>query len=230
MSPCAKCGQLHITRHGGPACTGHISTGPRAGQPCTNSPIHGAQTCRYHGGAAPQVRAAAAARLAEQAADQALRRGLADAYGANVPDVDPADAMLRAVSWKHAEVLALRVKVAELDDDQRVWGVTKDTPGDQGGLTSEAKPHIWWQMLRTAEAQLVQFAKDARAAGCDERRVKLAEDQGEIVVGLLRRILDGLFQRLVEAGVPEGLLREAWDAAVSDVVPRELRAAAIGGV
>lgn len=249
--PCARCGQPHVTRHGTLACSGHLSHRDDDGnlQPCSNPPITGADKCRYHGAGAPQVRAAAERRLDEADRERALQRGLSAAYGDQVPDVDPAEAMLRAVSWKYAECLALRTKVAELDDDQRVWGATRvevegstalridfDSDGVSGiGSAPSTKrietagPNIWWQMLRTAETQLVQFAKDARAAGCDERRVKLAEDQGEIVVGLIRRILDGLFLRLVESGVPEGVLREAWDAAVSDVVPRELRAAAIGG-
>ncbi len=225
---CPKCGHPHVERRGGRACTGHKSQRDQDDQlvPCANAPLAGQEVCRYHGGAAAQNRAKGAERVAEQAAEQALQRGLAAAYGENVPDIDPAEAMLRAVSWKYAEVLALRAKVAELDDRQRVWGTTKDTPF---GSTEEAKPNIWWTMLRTAEDQLVKFAAAARAAGCDERRVHLAEQQAAIVVGTIQRILDGLYTALIAAGVPAETLQQAWAAAVAEVVPRELRAAALEG-
>lgn len=42
----------------------------RNGSPCGNSPMHGTNVCRLHGGSAPQVRAKAAQRIAE-AADKA---------------------------------------------------------------------------------------------------------------------------------------------------------------
>ena len=230
-APCARCGQPHLTRYGTPACAGHKKLEDGTERPCGNPPRKGATVCNHHGGKAPQVRAAANRRAAAQAAEAALHRGLAAAYGDQVPDIDPAEAMLRAVSWKYAEVLALRGKVAELDDADRVWGRTREKSGGEDyGTTEEAKPNIWWQMLRTAETQLVQFAKDARAAGCDERRVQLATQQGQIVAALLQRILDGLYAALLTAGITADVLAAAlWQAAIADVVPRELHAAALEG-
>ena len=45
----------------GRKCTGHSS---QTGKPCGNAPIRGGTVCRKHGGAAPQVKAKAALRLA----------------------------------------------------------------------------------------------------------------------------------------------------------------------
>lgn len=212
MTPtCTTCGQPH------PGCTAHTKNGPNAGHPC-KKPCRPGEVCTSHGGRARQVRTAAARRAEAAQADVALRRGLAAAYGDQVPDVDPGEAMLRAVSWKYAEVTALRVKVAELDDTERVWGTTRvKEGGDDRGTTQEAKPHIWWTMLRSAEEQLVKFAAAARAAGCDERRVRLAEAQGDLVAGVIRRILDDL------------ALTPAQIELVPVVVPQHLRAIALEG-
>lgn len=51
--------------HGVTLCTARR----RNGQPCGNRPINGAAVCRMHGGAAPQVRAAAQTRLLMRADD-----------------------------------------------------------------------------------------------------------------------------------------------------------------
>lgn len=195
-------------------CTAHKTDGT----PCRAWAIKGANVCRVHGGSLKRVKAAAARRLEEEKQARALRRGLAQAYGEDVPTVDPGEAMLQAVSWKHAEVVALRLKVSELEDRERIWGVTREKRGGEDyGTTEEAKPHAWWVMLRSAEEQLVKFAAAARAAGCDERRVALAEQQGDMIAAVLRVALDGIATRLDLAGTP------SWVDAVAVEVPAALR-------
>lgn len=220
---CERCGQPHER------CAGHN----RAGNPCGLWPKAGQRVCGRHGGDSPQALAAADRRLEEEAKQVALREGLAAAYGDDVPDVDAADAMLQAVSWKYAEVLALRAKVAELEDEDRVWGVTKTKDGgDDAGTTKEAKPNIWWVMLHKAEEQLVFFAKSARAAGCDERRVQLAEQEGQLLAGVIGRILSRIFDALVvrlgEHEAARVLVESVWSELVVEIVPSELRALAAG--
>ncbi len=232
---CARCGHVHETRYHTLACDGHKSRRDPDGnlQPCSRAPMAGQAKCATHGGKAPQTRAAAGRRLEEQAAEAALHRGLAAAYGTQVPDIDPAEAMLQAVAWKHAEVIALRMKVAELaraDEEALVWGITREKHGGQDfGTTQEARPNVWLVMLTEAQRDDVKFAAAARAAGCDERRVQLAEQQGDLVVGVINHILDGLYAHLIAAGIAADILLAAWRAAIADVVPRELRAAALGG-
>lgn len=206
---CPRCHQTHER------CAGHNTEGG----PCGRWPTKGMQVCKKHGGGSPQAIAARDRREAEAQAVVELRAGLAMAYGDEVPDIDPAEAMLQAVSWKYAECLALRWKVAELPDDERVWGVTREkTGGDDHGTTNEAKPNIWWQMLRSAEEQLVKFAAAARAAKCDERRISVAEDAGRQLASVIRLILGDLN------------LSEKQQAQVSVVVPYRLRALGSGGV
>lgn len=192
-----------------PRCTARNSRGER----CRRRPINGGTVCATHGGRAPQVVAAAARRLEAAAASELVARSLAEAFGDSVPEVDPAEAMLSAVSWKYSEVVFLRQKVAGLKEKEMVWGKTRvKTGGDDYGTTKEARANIWWQMLRTAEEQLVRFAAAARSAGCDERRVRLAEQQGLMLASVVRRILDRL------------QLTEEQQGLVPVVVPEELRA------
>ena len=205
------------------------ATAKGSGNRCKRAAAPGASVCVKHGAGAPQVKAAAERRLEEQRAETVLREGLAAAYGDQVPAIDPAEAMLAAVSWKYAEVVALRVKVAELEDDDRVWGLTREkTGGEDYGTTHEARPSIWWQMLRTAEEQLVKFAAAARSAGCDERRVQVAEDLGRQIAGVLQAFAASMLAAMLER-LNEGpdVFREAWAAAVAVNAPAALRG--VGG-
>lgn len=228
QSSCKTCGQDH-----GTGCSGHSKTTKK---PCGGIPMRGQSVCRMHGGSSKNARAAGAARVAAAKADVQLRRGLAAAYGEHVPNIDPAEAMLQAVSWKYAEVLALRSKVAELDDDGMVWGVTREkTGGDDQGTTQEARPNVWWVMLRSAEEQLVKFTAAARAAGCDERRLRLAESQGDLTAQVLRAVLVAMLDVVVTLVRSVGdvsfepTLTAAWNTAVAEIVPRELRALITAG-
>ncbi len=84
-------------------CVGHKKTGQR----CKNLAISGATVCRRHGGAAPQVRAAARARL-ENAADLMARKLLGMALSADSDSVKLAairDALDRAGLKPPAEVV-----------------------------------------------------------------------------------------------------------------------------
>jgi hypothetical protein len=67
--PC-RCGKPHLTKTGEPSCVGHSK---RHGGACVQPRIPGAAVCYWHGGAAPQVKAAAAKRL-EELRPLAIRR------------------------------------------------------------------------------------------------------------------------------------------------------------
>jgi len=200
----------------------------RAGGTCVNLPMTGGKRCRVHGGSSPQAKAKARTRIAEGKARAVMvRLGLPEPV-----EISAAEAMIWMVSAKYAEVLWLRAMVGSIDPGDLVWGVSRErtdagTAVNVAGApvpqekTFEARPNIWWQMLRTGEDQLVRYAAAARAAGCDEARVRLAESQGDAIVGALRRI----FVRLA--------LSEAQQVLVGTVVPEELRAlvtARAGGV
>lgn len=220
---CEKCGQPHAR------CKAHN----RQGNPCGKHPMAGQRVCGNHGGKNPQAIAKAERELDAAAALELLGKTLAEAYGDDVPHVDPADAMLQAVSWKHAECVALRAVVASLEIGARTYGrVRHKTGGEDYGTTYEARPNIWSAMLRASEDQLVKFAAAARAAGCDEARVRLAEDQGRLVAVTIQGFATDLLvwvESVLTVEHPEALqlLASAWSGKVREFALARLRAIAV---
>lgn len=191
-------------------CTAHRSNG----EPCNNWAIKGAEVCRNHGGSAPRVKAAAARRTAEAKAAEKMRL-----FAAPV-EIDPAQALLELVQWTAGEVRYWRAEVhriSEDDPDNLTWGKTREkSGGDDFGTTEEAGPPVAYRMLESAQDRLAKYAAAALRAGVEERRVRLAEDQGAAVAGVIRRILERL--DLLE-----------WQAEmVPSIVPEELRALSAG--
>ena len=87
------------------------ATAKGTGQRCQAWAMAGSEVCRVHGGRAPQVKAAAARRLAEQAAQQAVRT-----LGLPV-DISPTEALLEEVRWTAGHVAWLRSRVQELAEE-----------------------------------------------------------------------------------------------------------------
>lgn len=172
---------------GKPKCTGRRTNG----EPCTKWPMKGQKVCRNHGGASPQARAAAEARIQVAEAAKAVKT-----FG--LPrEVDPRDALLEevhrtagAVAWLHEQVQALRT-------EDVVWGVTEEVTKDAGEFpgvdtTRAAKVNVWVELWRLERAHLVKVCKEAIGAGLEERRVKLAEQQGAMLAGVIKAILGDL--------------------------------------
>jgi len=204
------------------------ATAKGTGQRCQAWAMAGAEVCRVHGGRAPQVKAAAARRLAEQAAQQAVRT-----LGLPV-DISPTEALLEEVRWTAGHVAWLRSRVQELaeepthrhvsfdgeDEDlletpgQRgalTWGTTRvKSGGDDAGTTQEAKPSVWYELYGRERAHLIRVCSEAIRAGVEERRVRLAEQQGDLLALAIRQILDafGLSGDPRVATIVPGVLRE----------------------
>jgi hypothetical protein len=132
-------------------------------------------------------------------------------------DVDPAKALLDEIAVTYGHVQWLRGKVQELGADELVWGRTQTDQGigPQGPVdttTEKSAPNVWYQLYMTEREHLVKVSAAALRAGIEERRIKIAEDQGTLVASVLQRILAAL-----------NLSPEQW-AEVPTIVPRELRA------
>ncbi len=190
--------------------------------------MHGQRVCKVHGGMAGQNRRAAARRRAEAVAEKAV-----STLGLQV-DVSPTEALLEEVRWTAGHVQWLRARVQELGVESTdldgsgtrhglVWGtqkvVDKQSGESPGTDTTEASgPSVWYELYARERQHLVTVCTAALKAGVEERRVRLAESQGEAVAGAIRAILAEL-----------GLNREQ-QARVSEVVPRQLRLLAGGAV
>lgn len=213
-APCARCGHPHLTRHGHQACAGHLKNGPRTGLGCTNPPLTGLTVCRTHGGGTKRALDKSGRAKAAQAAAKELAR-----LGQTI-EIGPAEALLDLVHWTAGEVVFWRQRVqaiADGDEAALTWGKTsevKKTSGQWPGTdtTSAAHPNVAYAMLTNASDRLANYAAAALKAGVEERRVRLAEQTGDLVATVIRRILDAL------------ALTPAQLELVPQVVPRELRA------
>lgn len=198
-------------------CTAHYvptNKDGKGGQRCTNWAMQGQKVCGFHGGQAPRAKAAAKRRMAEEKA-----RRLVDTYGVKVRTT-ATEALLDEVQWTAGHVAWLRERVQEIEsgaldggENPLVWGKTRrKTGGEDWGETEEAAPNIFLKLYQQERAHLVRVCSEAIKAGIEERRVRLAEQQGALVAHAIRAILNDL-----------GLTPEQ-QAKVPDIVPRHLRA------
>ncbi|MFI1165644.1 hypothetical protein ACH4UM_19015 [Streptomyces sp. NPDC020801] len=186
---------------------------------CGAVAMAGQNVCRYHGGAARQSLKAAEQRVTEEKA-----RALVETYGRKI-ETTATEALLEEVQWTAGHVAWLRERVQEIESDAvvagtdrehpLVWGVTREKSGGEDyGTTEEAVPNVWLRLYQQERAHLVKVCSEAIKAGIEERRIKLAEQQGALVAQAIRAILNDL-----------GLTAEQ-QARVPEVVPRHLRALA----
>lgn len=184
------------------------------GQQCGGYAMRGQDVCQMHGGRAKQNLEAGARRVAEDKA-----RTLVETYGRRI-ETTATEALLDEVQWTAGHVAWLRERVQEIEagaepgsENALVWGKTKEKSGGQDwGQTEEAAPNIWLKLYQQERTHLVKVCSEAIRAGIEERRIKLAEHQGELVAQAIRAILDDLN------------LTAEQQQRVPDVVPRHLRA------
>jgi hypothetical protein len=205
----------------------------KTGGQCPRWAMKGQNICHMHGGKARQNLAKAEERLTEEKA-----AALVATYGRKI-ETTATEALLDEVQWTAGHVAWLRARVQEIETDAGadadpdqdeaeeepgaaasrpsplVWGITRrKTGGDDRGVTEEASPNIWLKLYQAERAHLVKVCAEAIKAGIEERRIKLAEQQGQLVAQAIRAILIDLD------------LTTEQQARVPEVVPRHLRALA----
>lgn len=103
-------------------------------------------------------------------------------------EIDPQQALIEELERSAGWVAFLNEQVQALSgvsDMRQLKGGGKD------GIPEEV-PHIWIQMLNHERAHLVNVAKTCIAVGIEERRVRLAEEQGALMANVVRGILADL--------------------------------------
>jgi hypothetical protein len=115
----------------------------------------------------------------------------------------------------------LRERVSDLTPDALTWGIREtvdkqatEFPGTD--TTEAAAVNVWLELYHRERKHLVDVCKAAISVGIEERYVRLAEAQGQVVAEVIRRILARL------------ILSDEQSALVPFVVPEELRRAAAG--
>lgn len=167
----------------------------------------GTGRCKLHGGSTPShVISAQGAEARRAVATFGLPR-----------EVDPHTALLEELHRTAGVVTWLGAVVADLDKDDVVWGKTRSkVGGDDAGVTHEAGVNVWVKLWNEQRRHLVDVAKACVSAGIEERRIQLAESQGQQLAAVVRAVLERLD------------LDDRQRQLVTVVVPEEFRRIAIG--
>lgn len=136
---------------------------------------------------------------------------LARTFGTPVEDADPGVVILERIGTLAGHVRWLQARVEDLTPDELVWNRTRVKVGGQdAGMTEEAAPHVWLELYDRWNGALTKLCLDAVRIGLQERQVRVAEQQGALICGML----DGL---LLELG------HNPNDPATAAVVVRHLQ-------
>lgn len=204
----------------------------RSGAQCRSYAIVGAVVCRMHGGAAPQVRRAAAERerAARQQSEIAAAVSLSvDAWRGRHPIESVEDARATA----SAMVEEVRSRLAESDFD-----VPDPPEGGGGERSAPLRQSITMELLRQWTDLAGKLGKASLDAGTEERKVRIDEAQGAALVASFRRFEAAMLAVVVEAveGAAGGdaasvlaAVRSAWSSALPSVVRAAIDVDAIDG-
>lgn len=192
----------------------------RQGKPCGRWAVPGADVCRFHGGAAPQVLAAAQRRLQKAEAEKLLGDYLAEAAD-EIRGMDPAQHLLDSITRSaamvrtiahfvdrlqpvydplalHGQRMKLEGEIAAEQAEAIANGALPDRPPVLSGAlwgpdhNMDAKPHVLVSLLGEWQDRLVKYSKLAIDAGVEERRIQLAENTGRVLVQVLQGVLADL--------------------------------------
>lgn len=138
----------------------------------------GYKTCKLHGGS---MRNHVKAAQNEQALEAVQKYALPIKTDPHEALIDELERTAGWVAFLNEQVQAIE-KVAQM---RQLKG------GGRDGIPEEV-PHIWIQMLAQERSHLLNVAKTCVAVGIEERRVKIAEQQGELIAGVVRGLLEDL--------------------------------------
>lgn len=169
----------------------------RAGSPCQKRAGEGTShlgegRCKMHGGASPRAELAGVIVLARREA-ATMGRPL---------DVDPHEAILECIRIAAGEVQYASEQIACLEHDDAIGPVTttvdRTAYGGENAVSynqeTKGPPalNIWITVRHIAMDRLVNYSAVALKAGVEERLVKVAEAQGQMLARVIEGILNDL--------------------------------------
>jgi len=170
----------------------------RAGSPCGLRPIPGGTVCAWHGGKAPQVKAAAERRLL--AAQITADATAVLAHEGLEPVEDPLGELGKLASSAQAMMHALGARVNELNDVEHF------------DLKSTPQLRVVVELYERAMDRTHRLLDSLVKHGYAERQVALAESEALLVAGVIRRVLAGLGLTKAQVEQAQVLLAEEFRA------------------
>lgn len=103
-------------------------------------------------------------------------------------DANPLEELLTEVSRSAAAVRWLAGKVNELEDREITHGITRTVQHSDGSrdVTASAAVNLWVKLWQEERDRLARVCKLTLDAGVDERRVRLAESHGKLIVDVIK--------------------------------------------
>lgn len=150
----------------------------KSGKPCRARPVPGAKVCRYHGGGAPQVRAAGLRRLA--AAKIAADAEAAVAQQGILTVEDPLLELSKLAAGSRAMLESLGARVNALDDIE--------TFDDKNAPHARVAIEMYERAIDRTHRLLDTLVKHGYA----ERQIAIAESEALLVSGIIRRVITAL--------------------------------------
>lgn len=170
----------------------------RAKVQCGNYPLPGMEVCRMHGGKAPQVREAAARRLATQKIEASATATLAH-MGITAIE-DPLDELGKLASSAKAMMEHLGARVNALSDIE--------TFDEKRAPHIRAAVELYERALDRTHRLLDSLVKHGYA----ERQISIAESEALLVAGVIRRVVAGLGLTPAQQDQAQQLLAEEFRA------------------
>lgn len=180
------CGWRGGNRVGRPctACSNEAVWGRRCKQYC----LRGGRSCKSHNGTRRQAVAKQQYRL--KAAEAGARAGeLLEAYTDMDVEIHPMDGLLDAVQRSYAMMQAAGEMANAINEEV--------VDGGEAGPKVDPILDFYKQTMRD-HATLCKLALDA---GIDERRLGLAQNQGQRIQDIIKAFVTGMFRELTDAGV-----------------------------
>ncbi|MER2142164.1 MAG: hypothetical protein ABS888_00105 [Eubacteriales bacterium] len=147
-------------------------------EPCKLDAIPGGVVCRHHGGSAPQVKEAAARRVATIVAEKEAAAAIA--HVGLEPVQDPLQALGKLTQSVEVMMESLGRRVNSLDEID-----TYDKAGAQ-------RLQVTIELYERAQDRLGKFLDMMIRHGYAERQVTLQEQEALVVSGIIRRVIAGL--------------------------------------
>lgn len=153
--------------------------------------------CKLHGGSTPLHQKSAEIAVARVAVNElALPR-----------NIHPMDALLEELARTAGAVKWLDDKVQSVEEQSLI----APTGGGQGGVP-EYKRSVWVTLWEDERAHMARVAKMCLDAGIDERRVRLAEAQGQLMATAIQNILAKLKLSEEQARLAPAIVRNELTA------------------